>query len=548
MNILDLLGTGYRSALIFLLFIFFLLQCFGSSAQSKTVVEGDTIIATNKTLVVAENDTLIITGTLELKNDAVLTIKTNAVCIIYGNLIVKNKVNLSIGAHLIVGGNLDAPSGSGKVDVEVAPSAAFYILGTVSDNSDDFNCGNTSSYDPPGDTNCNYGDIISLEDNENDSTGIYDLFVSGDGNKGVTPVYSELCQGDAAVISALYQEVGTTYQWCDSSGVNISGETGYTFTTDQPGEYFVKITNGGETFDSHRAKVVVGSLPSIYSAWNNDGGIICLGGTANIGASATHNINWYVGNCSSGVLVGTGSQLSVGPDTTTTYFARAYNPLTGCESANCMSVTVTVKQPPTITLGVMPEIETEIGTASIPYSSTTGNPTNYTIDFDASAEAAGFSDQIDYALTAHSLAVYIPNGGEGIATGTYNGVLAVKIFTPVECESIAYPVSITIAEANTIASVSITVSNTTICQGEEVTFTATPLNGGSSPSFQWQIDSENVSGVNSATFVISSLNNAQEISCVMTSNLSGVSNNPATSNTITMIVNPLPATGEIIPD
>lgn len=542
-------GTGNRSVLISLLFIlFFLLQCFMSSAQTKTVIEGDIIVGTKQTSVIAENDTLIITGSLELKQGAILTIEANAVCIIYGDLIVKNSVNLSVGAKLIVGGNFDVSSASGKVVVDTKSSEGFYVLGTVTYKDVQFTCDNTSDYNPPGDENCNYGDIISLEDNENDSTGIYDLFVSGDGNKGVTPVYSELCNGDVVEISALYSGSDATYQWCDSIGNPIVGETGNTYNASQPGEYFVKITTSTGTVNSYRAKVVVSSLPAIYSAWNNDGGVICAGGTANIGASASSDVNWYAGSCNSGVWVGTGSSLSVSPDTTTTYFARAFNPSTGCESDDCKSVVVTVNKPPTIELGTMPVIETKVGKAYIPYISTTGSPTNYSIDFDAISEAAGFVDHSNYTVTADYLVVNIPEGGWRIASGTYYGVLTLKTYNPVECESIGYPVSITIVEAGTEAAVSIVVSDNEICEGEEVLFTATPTNGGSSPGFKWQVDGVDIPEANSATFVSSALTNGQKITCVMTSNRTGATNSPATSNEIIMSVNPLPNTGEIIPD
>ena len=346
----DRLGTAGRLMLISFVFIlFFLVQSYDSIAQVKTVIDGDYTVATGQTLVVSENDTLIITGTLELKNSAILTIETNAVCIIYGDLIVKNQVNLSVGAHLVVGGNLDAPSGSGKVVVDVAPTAAFYILGTVSDNSDDFNCDNTSDYDPPGDTSCNYGDIISMEDNENDSTGIYDLFVLGDAEKGVTPVYSELCAGGSVVISAIYQ-TAESYQWCDSSGVEISGETGFEYEATAPGEYFVKIYDS--SFDvnpviSHRAKVVGASLDVDIVANNSP---VCSGAVSEFtlsgtdGATVMYNING--GSTQSIVLVdGTAivSVLNVLTDQTLN--------LTSVESGSTicelnLSSTVTVKPTP----------------------------------------------------------------------------------------------------------------------------------------------------------------------------------------------------------
>jgi len=85
-------------------------------------------------------------------------------------------------------------------------------------------------------------------------------------------------------------------------------------------------------------------------------------------------------------------------------------------------------------------------------------------------------------------------------------------------------------------SVTVTPSLNPVCQGNLVQFTATPVNGGSSPSYQWKVNGGNA-GTNTSTFTYTPLNNDQ-VSCVLTSSeLYCVTNNPATSNTITMQVN-----------
>lgn len=76
------------------------------------------------------------------------------------------------------------------------------------------------------------------------------------------------------------------------------------------------------------------------------------------------------------------------------------------------------------------------------------------------------------------------------------------------------------------------------CPGNSVTFTAVPTNGGTTPVYQWKINGANA-GTNSPTFTTSSLTNGQIVTCVMTSNMVGVTGSPATSNSITMTVNPV---------
>jgi hypothetical protein len=88
-------------------------------------------------------------------------------------------------------------------------------------------------------------------------------------------------------------------------------------------------------------------------------------------------------------------------------------------------------------------------------------------------------------------------------------------------------------------SVSIAASATTICAGTSVTFTATPTNGGTSPAYQWRVNGNPV-GTNSATFTSSSLTNNDVVTVVMTSNATPcLAGSPATSNSITMTVNPI---------
>jgi hypothetical protein len=75
----------------------------------------------------------------------------------------------------------------------------------------------------------------------------------------------------------------------------------------------------------------------------------------------------------------------------------------------------------------------------------------------------------------------------------------------------------------------------TICTGSAVTFTATPVNGGSTPAYQWKLNGTNV-GTNSKTYQSSTLANGNKITCVMTSSLACANPATATSNEISMSV------------
>src|SRR5687767_4043008 len=77
----------------------------------------------------------------------------------------------------------------------------------------------------------------------------------------------------------------------------------------------------------------------------------------------------------------------------------------------------------------------------------------------------------------------------------------------------------------------------TICAGTNVTFTATPTNGGT-PLYQWKLNGNNV-GTNSNTYSNSALASGDVVTVVMTSSLGCASPANATSNAITMTVTAL---------
>ena len=95
-----------------------------------------------------------------------------------------------------------------------------------------------------------------------------------------------------------------------------------------------------------------------------------------------------------------------------------------------------------------------------------------------------------------------------------------------------------IVSVNPIATPSISIStpSNTVCSGSTVVFTAVATNGGATPVYQWQVNGINA-GTNSNTFTTSSLLNADQVKCILTSNANCVTSNTATSNIITMVVN-----------
>ncbi|HRG59584.1 MAG TPA: gliding motility-associated C-terminal domain-containing protein [Bacteroidia bacterium] len=86
---------------------------------------------------------------------------------------------------------------------------------------------------------------------------------------------------------------------------------------------------------------------------------------------------------------------------------------------------------------------------------------------------------------------------------------------------------------NAPAPLSVTVTanpGTAICAGQCVTFNTTVTNGGTAPTYQWQVNGANAPGISTEdSLVICSLQNGDAVTVIVTSNLTCVSNSPATS-------------------
>jgi gliding motility-associated-like protein len=129
----------------------------------------------------------------------------------------------------------------------------------------------------------------------------------------------------------------------------------------------------------------------------------------------------------------------------------------GCKSTN-RSFNIQMIDTPQITLGANPTVCRGTTTVNLPYSGATGSPNRYNIDFDAAAEAAGFADVTAATLAAARFVITVPGGA---ALGTYNGTVTIFRTGAEACPSTAYPFTIQIVDAPTLA----VTTPTTVCLG-----------------------------------------------------------------------------------
>ncbi|AQS92919.1 hypothetical protein BXQ17_02030 [Polaribacter sp. BM10] len=124
---------------------------------------------------------------------------------------------------------------------------------------------------------------------------------------------------------------------------------------------------------------------------------------------------------------------------------RAFKILATCTIVESNSVQVVINPAPTVTFGPNPFATQNVSaqTVNLTYSATTNGPDQYSIDFDAAANTAGF---VDVALTTLPVSPIVINVPANVAAGVYNASVTVK--EPVNgCEK-SYPITITILDPN----------------------------------------------------------------------------------------------------
>ncbi len=87
-----------------------------------------------------------------------------------------------------------------------------------------------------------------------------------------------------------------------------------------------------------------------------------------------------------------------------------------------------------------------------------------------------------------------------------------------------------------IASVNITGSSNPVCAGSAISFLANQVNGGSKPSYQWQLNGKNV-GADSSGFTCNNPADGDQVNCIMKSNFPCVYPLSVSSNNIIIRIN-----------
>lgn len=392
------------------------------------------------------------------------------------------------------------------------------------------------------------------------------------------------CVGSDVLMNASPVGAGLGYQW-QRNGVNIPGATATSYTATTGGNYTVIVNQS--LCDSTSLPITV-TLDSAYAAPITGSATVCIGQTTTLSSASSGGV-WSSSSSSTATVSATGVVTGISAGTVTI----TYTVTNGCGSADAM-YTMTVNIPTslpattgiasvcvgtattltnTFTGGVWSSGNLAIatvnagglvssltaGTVNISYSYTNGvgcvsnairtvtvNPIPVaTISPSGSVViCTGVSATLTASpLTGHTYQWQIAGTDiAGATSGTFvtsaAGNYRVIVTSSAGCTATSAPVVVTISAAAVVTpSVSISSSaGFTLCTtSTPVTFTATPVNGGATPAYQWFINGSPVAGTTNSYAYIPS--NGDLVSVQLTS--SELCAIPATAtNAVTMVVNP----------
>ncbi len=349
-----------------------------------------------------------------------------------------------------------------------------------------------------------------------------------------------ICTGTSVTFTATPTNGGTipTYQWKKNGTVVGSGATYINAAPANNDVITVVMTSNAScvspaTATSNAITMIVGTtvIPSVTIA-ANPGTTICAGTSVTFTATpvnggTTPAYQWKKNGVNVGGNTATYTDAALANSNVITVQMASSSSCASPATANSNSLTMTVNPVVTPTVTVSTNTGTTVcaGTQVI---------------FSGGVTNAGATPTYQWKKNGANVGTGINSYGP--VTVANNDVITLTLTSSAACAS---PVAVTSANVTMIVSPAVTPSVTiaaapgnTICAGTAVTFTATPVNGGANPVYQWKKNGVNVGG-NAAIYTDAALANTNTITCVLTSNASCATTTTATSNAITMTVNPL---------
>lgn len=299
---------------------------------------------------------------------------------------------------------------------------------------------------------------------------------------------SPLCLGEGTGTMTLTGYNGTILRWerqINSGGWANNWNAGNNTLSETPWsagtwEYRVVVQAGSCPIAYSTVKSITISANTVAGWMSGSSETICEGsstGIITLNGSTGSIVRWEkrLGSGAWTNISNTLATFSETPISSGTWEYRVLVQSGSCPSAYSGSFTMMVNPTLSITLGPNPTICVGTNSAQLTYTATTGNPGQYNLDFDATANSAGLGDITGWELTPGQISVNVP---WNIAPGVYNGILAVTTSYP-QCSSIGYPITITVSGTPLAGLIT---GNTTVIIGSSQTYSVAIISGA---TFAW---------------------------------------------------------------
>ncbi len=329
---------------------------------------------------------------------------------------------------------------------------------------DDSYAGNLSTWTPANTSannrTINLSGVTALQ---NRTTPVTFRVYGTDANSSTTTSYRFDCQGTSAG---------------NFRGVDVDGSVTQLAYASQ----LVSMSLGSTTWCAGETRNVTVQIKNVGSAAWIDGS----GNDFNIGAKwNTNGANWtdyhvrvdaqnlaagatgtYVIPITASNNAGLGYTTSLSAGTNNLTFDIVYegvswfgenNGVVGPGNTEFVSANQTINALPGITPGANPSVCAGTTSASLTYTGATGSPNQYSIDYDVTANTAGFADVTNATLSASPITLTVPGAAPA---ATYNGTLTVRNSTT-GCISSSYPITVTVVALPTVS----TGTNPSVCRG-----------------------------------------------------------------------------------
>ena len=442
-------------------------------------------------------------------------------------------VNVAAGVYTVIvtDANLCTTIVSGTVNQPDAPLTGNIVATDVACFGDATGGLNLTVTGGTGPYTYLWSNGAATEDLENVSAGVYNVTVT-DANLCFISLSATVNQPAAALDATTTVTDVTCYGDTDGAiDLSITGGTA---------PYSVLWSNGETTEDIEN--IVAG----VYSVTITDASLC----TATVTATVTQPPELIAAAGNNGpVCIGTPISLSGGPDGMASYSWSGPDGFTSPLQNPVVSGSALLSMAGVYTLniidnnGCMASATTDVtvnDNNTITLSSPPGSD-NQSVCINAAI------DPVTYTTTGATGALFsgLPEGVTGSWSGSVvtisgmpseSGIFDYTITLTGGCGTISVNGKITVLEFP--VSVTITVDANPVCEGTLVSFMANPVNGGSSPDYQWQVNGIDA-GTNSPSFSYIPLDN-DEVTVILTSDATCATDNPATSLPVNMIVIPTP--------